>query len=707
VTAEASRSPSEPEAARPSRLRWMTPARMLLLAVAAYFVISFALSWLRAAELQTTTWDQGVYQQALWMTAHGRPFYETADIETGGYGSLLEVHSVFILYLLAPVYGLLPYQTTLFAVQSGAVALAAVPVYLLARDATGSERLGLVGAVAYLAWTPTLSSNLYDFHPEAFLPLELLTLVLLWGRGRYLTGAVAALAAFLTFEFAPVITLAIGVYFLLPEGGTSPGPAGLPILPRFPRALSGWLRQRRVQYSLLLAVASVAAYVALLYVRLDLLPPVLGFHALPAPPTGYVIGGTPGALGLSVSNLSVGLAAKLEYWFLLVALLGFVPLLAPRALILTVPWFAFTMLSTNTNYVILGFQYGFIAGATLMVAFALGLPLARRAMEALLASRPAPQPVRPARSRSPLARLRGRAAAIVLVGALLAVNLALSPVDPAMQNQGLGSGYRLTYAPAPGASDVVQLSTLIPTGASVLATDDLFPLVTNDANAYSFSWVFDPVLSLPFGPERLPQYVFLSEARTPVVPPWLSLELYNSSAYGVRGVAWSSPEGPVLLFEAGYRGSTEALGPTPPTGGAFYGAGIASPTDGLVVTAPGSRYSTVVESVPGATGTVWYGPGLALPAGNYTVAVSLRAVPATGSTAPAASTPVLWLGALAFAQPTYFGWSIPFGDIAGGNFTTITFSCDVPAPTIELDVQGQLLDGGVQVTLNYVEVAPA
>ena len=62
----------------------------------------------RALELQTTTWDQGIYMQSLWSTVHGRPFYEAADFETGGFSSFLQVHSAFVLYLLVPIYAALP-----------------------------------------------------------------------------------------------------------------------------------------------------------------------------------------------------------------------------------------------------------------------------------------------------------------------------------------------------------------------------------------------------------------------------------------------------------------------------------------------------------------------------------------------------------------------------------------------------------------------
>jgi uncharacterized membrane protein len=686
----------------------MTPARWLLVAVVTYFAVAFALSWLRAFEFQTTTWDQGLYQQALWTTGHGRMFYETADVETGGYGSLLEVHSVFVLYLLVPLYAVLPYQATMLAVQAAVVAVAAIPLYLLARDVTGSARMALVAGIVYLCWTPTLSSNLYDFHPEAFLPLEVFALVLLWNRGRFLAGFGVAVVAFLTFEFTPLIVAAIAIVAMLPTTVSSragfaawlrglfghPGPT-----------LRAALSDARVRASLLLLLASAIAYAGLLVVRVDLLPSIVGSTMLPAPATGYVIGATPAALGLSLPNLEVGFESKVAYWVLILGLLAFVPLLAPRALLLTVPWFLFTLFSANLNYVTLGFQYGLIAGSTVMVAFVFALPRARRLLDVRLVPEGAAAADRDPPRRPVRAPRAVRIALVASVGLLLALNVALTPVDPALQNSGLGSAYRLSYDPAAGSGAVIDLAAVVPASATVLASDDLFPLVANDAHAYSFLWEADGTLYLPFTPDDPPTYVLLAEDRTAAVTDWLQGVLYNSSVYGVRGIVWSSPVGAVLLFEAGFRGAPTVFGPAPVPVGAYYGSPIADGPAGFATTYPGSTYPNVVESAPGADGTVWYGPGVSLAPGNYTVTVSVRASPIPGFPPPASAGSVLWIGASAFAQDSMFGSSYSYGSIDAAGFTPITFVVDVTSPTIEFDVQGQLLVSNVELVLNYVAVA--
>ncbi len=698
-----------------SKVRWrMTPMRWLFIAIAAFVVVSFVLSWLRSYELETTTWDMGVYQQAIWTSAHGRPFYETADVETGGYGSLLQVHSVLLFYLLVPVYAALPSQSTLFAVQSVAVGLAAVPLYLLARDLSSSPRIGLVTGLVYLAWTPVLSSTLYDFHPEAFLPVELFTLVLFWERGRFRWGFLVAAMAFATMELAPVLTFFVAVFGLLESRLPRQTARGEPRSIRWfgvqSRRFVAWLSLPRVRASLGLLVASAAAYGLLLYLRVDVLPALLGTYPLPAPATGYVIGATPSGLQLSWANLSVGLEQKLGYWLVVVALLGFVPLLAPRAMVLSVPWFAFTLFSADLNYVTLGFQYGFVAACSLMVAFAYGTPTALRIAARISplvrrrrAARGADSPRFPKWSEI----RRGRRALLVAgLTVFLGANLALSPLNPMMDGQvQYGTAYRISYFPNPNDAQVGQLASLIPPGASVLATDNLFPLVANDAQAYTFAPGPDPGLPLPFSPAHPPTYVLLAQDTRYDVVPWLPQLLTNSSIYGVRGVVWSSDPGVVLLYEKGYLGAPVEFGTPPTPAGTYYGSDLVYPGAGSVATDSNATFSSVVVSSPGTIGTAWFGPGISLAPGEVSARLSVRVTLLPGASPPTANTSVLSVLAEAWGI-TFCNLTLPYQAFQTSTWTTVELNASIPEPTIEFGIAGVVLNRSIQVTLNYLSLGP-
>lgn len=577
--------PIPPRWPRPlRRLAALPPAYWLGVAIAVYFAVSLTLSWFRAIELDTTTWDQGIYQQALWSTAHGRPFWESADLETGGYGSLLQVHSVFLLYLLVPLYAAAPSQLTLFVVQSAVVALAAVPLFLLGRDRTGSGRWGLVAALVYLAWAPVLSANLYDFHAEAFLPIELFSFVLWWSRARYAEGFTVALLAFATIELAPILLFFAGVFFLLPDrrqwtAGWGRFRAAL-MARRLRRHLTAGARrlvgERRVVATFALMAACIGSYVFLLLLREQYLAAWFGVSPFPSSLSGYVIGSTPGQLGLAWGNVTAGFTTKLTFWILLFALLGFVPFLAPRALVLSIPWIVFSFFSGNLNYVTLGFQYGFIEAATLLVAFAYGwVPI-----QAWIARRSVPAAEATASHRRSTLALaaahhprRTRAVTLAVAGllVLVAVNLAVSPVNPYLSRDGLGAGYRVSAPDLAGYVEAEDVAALVAPGASVLASDNLFPLVANNLNAYSLSWATAQELRLPFSASNLPAFVLIAQSSTSAVPGWVNASIANASEYGVRGVAWSTPAGSVVLFERGFTGLPTEFGVRPTSGGAYYG----------------------------------------------------------------------------------------------------------------------------------------
>ncbi len=94
-------------------------------------------SWLAIAEdvaLNSTSRDLSVYEQILWSTAHGRPFWTTL-LESNRIH--LAEHVALLLPVLAPLYAVLPDGRSLFVVQSVSLALGAAPIYLLARRLIG------------------------------------------------------------------------------------------------------------------------------------------------------------------------------------------------------------------------------------------------------------------------------------------------------------------------------------------------------------------------------------------------------------------------------------------------------------------------------------------------------------------------------------------------------------------------------------------
>src|SRR5205085_1421678 len=101
----------------------------------------------------STSRDIGVYLQMLWNTAHGRPF-QTTLLESNRVH--LAEHVALLLPALSPAFAVAPDARWLFGAQSAMLALAAMPVYLLARRLLGGVLLPTLFVAAYFAM-PTVT----------------------------------------------------------------------------------------------------------------------------------------------------------------------------------------------------------------------------------------------------------------------------------------------------------------------------------------------------------------------------------------------------------------------------------------------------------------------------------------------------------------------------------------------------------------------
>ena len=117
-----------------------------------------------------TGYDLGIYDQTVWNLARLRPFMTTLVYETGGYYDHFEP----ILLTIVPFYWLISDVRVLLVVQSLALSLGAVPIYLYARRRLATWEhgtlLALVIAAVYLIYPAMHNANLNDFHEVSLLP---------------------------------------------------------------------------------------------------------------------------------------------------------------------------------------------------------------------------------------------------------------------------------------------------------------------------------------------------------------------------------------------------------------------------------------------------------------------------------------------------------------------------------------------------------
>jgi uncharacterized membrane protein len=142
-----------------------------MIAISAF--ILFACSSLRHALFQSTAFDLGIFDQAIYLISQGKEPITTIQ----GF-HILGDHAAWIHYILALPYKIYPSVYWLFIVQSLALALGSLPTWYLAIQAGLKESQAMAIATSYLLYPVVFNGNLFDFHPEVIAVPLLLSAVL-------------------------------------------------------------------------------------------------------------------------------------------------------------------------------------------------------------------------------------------------------------------------------------------------------------------------------------------------------------------------------------------------------------------------------------------------------------------------------------------------------------------------------------------------
>jgi len=198
------------------RIIFPSARALLAAAIAAYAAGFAALSVLRHEAYVTGRFDLGNMVQAVWSTAHGRPLQMT-DLH-GDQISRLAAHVDPILVVFAPLWWIWPSPHMLLVVQACAVALGAIPVFLLARKHLASSRAALGFGLAYLLYPATGWLTLNEFHPVALATPLLLFAFWYLDEDRLLPFSACALAAALCKEEIALVVAGFGIWYALARG---------------------------------------------------------------------------------------------------------------------------------------------------------------------------------------------------------------------------------------------------------------------------------------------------------------------------------------------------------------------------------------------------------------------------------------------------------------------------------------------------------
>ena len=188
------------------------PVVLVCLAATVRFFDWFHICCLRHEGFHSQGYDLALMSHVMKNLVTGNGLTSSLIVSGGGF---LGHHFSPILYLIGPLYLFCPQPVTLFLVQSAAVAFAAVPLFLFAREYIGSIWVATALALTYL-FLPGLSEGVYaEFHTISFAPLLLFWLAwecLHTERSRFWIPLVLILLV-LENTFLYVIALAVFLAF--------------------------------------------------------------------------------------------------------------------------------------------------------------------------------------------------------------------------------------------------------------------------------------------------------------------------------------------------------------------------------------------------------------------------------------------------------------------------------------------------------------
>ncbi|MFM9267791.1 DUF2079 domain-containing protein [Tychonema sp. BBK16] len=188
------------------------PPSSLLIAIAIFATILFLSSSLRHALFQSTAFDLGIFDQAIYLISQNQtPFSSLMQMH------ILGDHAAVIYYPLALLYKIHPDVHWLFLVQAIALSLGALPSWSLARLAGLTRSQSRAIAFMYLLYPVVFNINLFDFHPEVIALPAILAAILAARLNKLIWFCTAVLLVLSCKAVLSLTVAAMGFWLLLCE----------------------------------------------------------------------------------------------------------------------------------------------------------------------------------------------------------------------------------------------------------------------------------------------------------------------------------------------------------------------------------------------------------------------------------------------------------------------------------------------------------
>ena len=553
-------------------------AIIIPIVVAAMSIISYV----RYLDFYTSNWDLGIEMQMLGDNFHGYLLFEAGDFETYGVLSHLEIHSTYIALLFSFAYQDLSEPIFLFISQAIFFSISVLPLNAISRHYGLTDRQSFFVTIIYVTNVGFIASQMYDFHWMSLMPLEILTLFFLLTRKRYLASLAIIAIGSLTLEVFPLLTLGILLFFYYED-----------IISRG-NLKQNYLTARSISI-IFLSVLSVGFFLLIKEAQYQIWPNYL--HNTIA--VGILRNNYPESLyPTSFSLYSTGSA--IIYWGILYTSLGLIPFFYRRHLLIALPWLYESILVVP-QYATIQDQYSFIAMPALFIGLILSINRGNRqpmnfarmlktAGYTLITCLPAViiyeftyQYASYYRvffavlaaivvlgtiifiSRVPNIRhyvhnmKKSTAYALAAVVVLIIVfNFLVGPLNPVNEEKTVDSGYSFSYSLNPEFKELTKITSMIPYNASIISSDNLFPYIANDPNAFSFYWDAPQNLTF-FMYDNLSvnfsfTYVLIDKAQISYIPH--DILDHIKSGYGLLSVIFTNQSYPgnICLYKYEYSG---------------------------------------------------------------------------------------------------------------------------------------------------------
>jgi uncharacterized membrane protein len=210
------------------RLSRVLSTHRVLISIASIFWVLMVLSILNrhfAMYSAFSSHDQGILNQVFWNGAHGHWFESTLS---SGESAAVQIHKQLpdvtyrrlgqhftpIHFLWLPIYRLLPFSATLLVLQVTLCTAGGIALYFLARQRL-SPQISTWITLGYFGAQSVIAPNLANFHDVSQIPLFVFLMLLAVERQRWRWAIAAIGLVLLCREDTGIILFSIGLYFLI------------------------------------------------------------------------------------------------------------------------------------------------------------------------------------------------------------------------------------------------------------------------------------------------------------------------------------------------------------------------------------------------------------------------------------------------------------------------------------------------------------